>query len=248
MADEDNGGNPGVADARRRERAHRILDAAGELILRWGYDKTTIDDVARLAGVAKGTIYLHWNTREALFTALLRRERAFLAEAISAPESTHGDLRAVIEHIAAALGRRPLLEAVMRRDLDILGRLRHSDDARTGGSGPPGFAGYLERLREAKLIRTDLTPAAQLTMVSATFLGFLMVTPLMPAGFAVSAAESNGLLGDVVHRSLAPESPLDDAQQRSFRRITDAYLGEVGESARTAYRSAMGFDREEGAR
>jgi hypothetical protein len=26
--------------------------------VRWGYDKTTIDDVARRAGVAKGTIYL----------------------------------------------------------------------------------------------------------------------------------------------------------------------------------------------
>lgn len=61
--------------ARQLERAHRILDAAAELILRWGYDKTTIDDIARQAGVAKGTIYLHWKTRDALFVALLRRER-----------------------------------------------------------------------------------------------------------------------------------------------------------------------------
>jgi AcrR family transcriptional regulator len=58
----------------RREREERILDAAAELIQRWGYKKTTIDDIVRLAGVAKSTIYLHWKTREDLFTALLLRE------------------------------------------------------------------------------------------------------------------------------------------------------------------------------
>ncbi|HEX5414643.1 MAG TPA: helix-turn-helix domain-containing protein, partial [Chloroflexota bacterium] len=67
---------------RQRERARRILDAAAELILRWGYDKTTIDDIARQAGVAKGTIYLHWKTREDLFAALVRREKLDMGEEV----------------------------------------------------------------------------------------------------------------------------------------------------------------------
>src|SRR5438874_12461278 len=62
----------------RQERADRILDAAAELILRWGYKKTTIDDIARQARVAKGTIYLHWKTREDLFMALIYREETRL--------------------------------------------------------------------------------------------------------------------------------------------------------------------------
>jgi len=54
-------------DLRRQERARRILDAAVALILLWGYNQTAIDDVARQAGVAKGTIYLlYWKTRENL--------------------------------------------------------------------------------------------------------------------------------------------------------------------------------------
>src|SRR5690242_21044928 len=65
---------------RRQERANRILDAAAALILRWGYNKTTIDDIARQAGVAKGTIYLHWKTREDLFAALMKRERFELSQ------------------------------------------------------------------------------------------------------------------------------------------------------------------------
>src|SRR5437764_14821899 len=66
--------------SKREQRANRILDAAAELMLRWGYNKTTIDDIARYAGVAKGTIYLHWKTREDLFTALMKREYIRLVE------------------------------------------------------------------------------------------------------------------------------------------------------------------------
>ena len=38
-------------------RAERLLDAAADLIARFGYDKTTINDIAGQAGVAKGTVY-----------------------------------------------------------------------------------------------------------------------------------------------------------------------------------------------
>ena len=62
--------------SRREVRAQRILDAAAALILRWGYQKVTLDDISRQAGVAKATIYLHWKTREELFTALTRRENS----------------------------------------------------------------------------------------------------------------------------------------------------------------------------
>jgi len=38
----------------RTRREERLLDAATNLLVRWGYRKTTIDDVAREAGVGKG--------------------------------------------------------------------------------------------------------------------------------------------------------------------------------------------------
>ncbi|MBV8695914.1 MAG: helix-turn-helix transcriptional regulator, partial [Ktedonobacteraceae bacterium] len=45
--------------SKQQERAEHILDVAAALIVRWGYGKTTLDDIARQVGVAKGTIYLH---------------------------------------------------------------------------------------------------------------------------------------------------------------------------------------------
>src|SRR5918911_688298 len=97
---------------RREARARRILDAATALILRWGYSKTTLDDVARQAGVAKGTLYLHWKTREELFIALIQREKAALAEDLKqriAADPEGATLRGLLKHSALALTKRPLL-------------------------------------------------------------------------------------------------------------------------------------------
>src|SRR2546426_10017116 len=85
----------------RQERGDRILDAAAELVLRWGYKKTTIDDIAKQAGVAKGTIYLHWKTREDLFLALITREGLKLTEDMKlrfANDPEGSTLRGFVKH------------------------------------------------------------------------------------------------------------------------------------------------------
>jgi AcrR family transcriptional regulator len=46
--------------------ADTILDAMERLLGRFGYKKTTMDDVAREAGIGKGTIYLHFPSKEEL--------------------------------------------------------------------------------------------------------------------------------------------------------------------------------------
>src|SRR5262247_1583533 len=60
------------AAARRAADTKReaILDAALELFGRYGYRRTSIDDIARAAGVAKGTVYLYVENKEALFRTL----------------------------------------------------------------------------------------------------------------------------------------------------------------------------------
>jgi len=55
-------------------RRERILQVAADLLLRYGYRRVTIDDIARRSGVGKGTIYLHWRTREDLFRDVFEHE------------------------------------------------------------------------------------------------------------------------------------------------------------------------------
>ena len=194
--------------SRRQERAHRILDAAAALILRWGYNKTTIDDVSRQAGVAKGTIYLHWKTREELFAALIKREKLELAEEIKqriAEDPAGATLRGMLKHTTLALMKRPLLKALFLRDMDVLGKLAHREHSSTAyAERLTGFTTYLQVLREQHLLRTDLSLRAQVYIFSAIFLGFFLVAPLMPDEFTLSDEEMAELMAETVHCTLEP--------------------------------------------
>lgn len=56
----------------KEQRHQQILDAAFEEFAERGYESTRLDDVARRAGIAKGTIYLYFKNKELLFRAVLR--------------------------------------------------------------------------------------------------------------------------------------------------------------------------------
>ena len=62
----------GVRAARAAERRDAILNAALEEFAASGFAATRLDDVARRAGVAKGTIYLHFKDKESMFEELIR--------------------------------------------------------------------------------------------------------------------------------------------------------------------------------
>jgi len=46
------------------DRRELILDAADRLLVRFGYKKMTVDDIAKEAGIGKGTVYLHFASKE----------------------------------------------------------------------------------------------------------------------------------------------------------------------------------------
>ena len=192
--------------SRRQARAQRILDAAAALILRWGYNKTTLDDISRQAGVAKGTIYLHWKTREELFAALIKREKLEMAKDLKQrierdPEGA--TLRGILKHSALALMKRPLLKAVFLRDMEVIGKLAHSEHSSAAyAERLAGFKTYLELLREHDLVRIDLSLRAQVYMFSAIFAGFFLVAPLVPDEFTLSDEELAELMAETVHCTL----------------------------------------------
>jgi AcrR family transcriptional regulator len=55
------------------DKRDRILDAAQRLFVRYGVKRTSIEDVAREAGIAKGTVYLSFKSKAELFAAIADR-------------------------------------------------------------------------------------------------------------------------------------------------------------------------------
>ena len=82
---ESSGANP-VDEA--NARVDQIADSALRLFARYGYKRSSMDDIAREAGLAKATLYLHFKGKDEVFRAMLnllgRRVEARCREVIAA--------------------------------------------------------------------------------------------------------------------------------------------------------------------
>src|SRR5262245_33807376 len=94
-----------VRAARQAERRDAILKAALEEFAASGFAATRLDDVARRAGVAKGTIYLYFRDKESLFQELVRATLSPVIGTIETAQIRDIPARAIAETIADIFAR-----------------------------------------------------------------------------------------------------------------------------------------------
>ena len=87
---------------RAAERRAAIVEAALDEFIARGFTATRLDDVARRAGVAKGTIYLHFKDKESMFEELIRTAIVPLVGRLQAPPPLGGSIRDAVEGFARA--------------------------------------------------------------------------------------------------------------------------------------------------
>src|SRR6266852_5038836 len=83
-----------LKEKQRLEREDLILQAAEEMFVEKGYYNASMDEIAARVGIAKGTLYLHFDCKEDMVVALMERKlQAFKAtiESISSGEGTARD-------------------------------------------------------------------------------------------------------------------------------------------------------------
>lgn len=198
----------------REQRAERILDAAAELMLRWGYNKTTIDDIVRLAGVPKGTIYLHWKTREELFLALMEREYTRLVRDMQqriASDPGGGTLRGIMKHSMLATLKSPLMKAVLLRDNELVGEWLQKEYASVSFMEQIAQPlALLEHYQTRRVMRDDIDPRKMVYMLKAIAMGFLVIDQYMPGDFKYSDEEIAEMAAEVIQRTFVT-APLSDS-------------------------------------
>jgi AcrR family transcriptional regulator len=207
----------------REKRATRILDVASALLLRHGYRRVTVEDVAVGADIGKGTIYLHWKTREALFTAIFEREvLQAIGELVGALRQ---DPQVCLLHRFArayflAIMHRPLLRGFVLGDPDLLGKLAKPGSARDDRHRLMSRA-YLELLAEHGLLREDLDLEAIAYAFQATFEGFLQAEAAAaappPASRAAAGVDQRAdLLARTVQRAFESGRTIPRHAQQSL--------------------------------
>lgn len=82
------------------DRSGHILDAALTVFCQYGYGKTTMQDIARAAGISRAALYLHFSSKEDLFRAGSRRAHARALDQADAALAAPGD---VVSRVDAAM-------------------------------------------------------------------------------------------------------------------------------------------------
>lgn len=194
-----------------RDRADRILDAAGSLLIRHGYRKVTVEDVAKQADIGKGTIYLHWRTKEKLFEAVILRSYIELAGELL--DQLRRDPGEVVPHrflraSYLATMRRPLMLALLTGDSgELIGSLKRDStyQAQETLIGERFFTMMAER----GLIRSDVANAHY--ALQAVGAGFYLVDNVSDLGAGLELEARADLLAHTVRAAFEPAEPADPA-------------------------------------
>lgn len=160
------------------ETSTRVLDAALEQFCRMGVQRSTMDDVARRAGVSRITVYRRFATKDALVTQVVRREfrRYFDQFLVDIEQAETAADRVTLGFVSSlrAIRRNPLIGGLIAAEPDLFVRTLVGDGGRTLDTVRRFVAGQLAQEQRAGQVANELDVdfvAEMMVRVSASFLG-----------------------------------------------------------------------------
>ncbi|GGM47635.1 TetR/AcrR family transcriptional regulator [Dactylosporangium sucinum] len=155
----------------------RLLDAAYDQFCRMGIRRSTMEDVARRAGVSRITAYRRFATKDALVEQVVRREfrRYFDQFLVDIERAETVADRVVLGFVSAlqAIRRNPLIGGLMSAEPELVIPSMISDGGRTQGTVQRFVAGQLRSEQHAGTISADVdveVVAELWTRISSSFL------------------------------------------------------------------------------
>ena len=144
------------------DREDRIINAARKLIVHYGYDKTTVDEIAQEAGISKGAVYLHFDKKEAIFEAVFIHALKNYADKwmdLIEHDPKGGTIGGMYKNMLFALKDSPFMVAVFKQDRRVLGNyMKRPDNIFKGESFKGTRFETVKLFQEAGVVRQDLDP------------------------------------------------------------------------------------------
>jgi AcrR family transcriptional regulator len=185
---------------RPADRPDELIAAALLVFAERGFRQTTLEEVAARAGVSKGTVYLYFDSKDALFKAVVETKVVTLLEAAEAAARTHGGtatelLIDVIERMWAAMSR---------TDMVCMGRLVQAEMAQF----PEVRRFYFEQVIERH--RRLLRAIAERGVAQGEFRReALVIVPRMVPSLVLQLNQNRFLFGDLDKNGPSPDATRD---------------------------------------
>ena len=195
------------ASSSQSDRRGRLLECASSRFSRWGFDKTSVDDIAREAGISKGAVYLEFPNKDTLFKAVVHWEFVrYMQDWLGRFEKDHGDwsFARMIQHSIAAVDANPFVKALLKRDQRIFGSFLRRDKElfRLAISARSEL---FSQLQETGAMRNDIPARVLAYVVSVTGYGLIAGDEVVPEENRVPFEEAIQAWGLLLERGV--ESP-----------------------------------------
>lgn len=166
-----------VGEDEMDETRARILDAAYEQFCRLGIQRSTMEDVARRAGISRITVYRRFTTKDQLVEQVVRREfrRYFDRFLVEIKKAETAADRVVLGFVSSlrAIRRNPLIGGLMETEPDLVVPSMIGDGGRTLATVRQFVAGQLRDEQRAGNVSEELDTefvAEMMVRISASFL------------------------------------------------------------------------------
>jgi AcrR family transcriptional regulator len=142
--------DPPVHDSEDSAKRRQIVDGARKVFLAHGFDAASMGEIAKVAGVSKGTLYVYFKDKDELFKAIVEKECMLQAEAIFSFAVNDPDVAGTLTRIGVAFVQKlcePGRQASLRAVIAIADRMPNIGRTfyETGPSvGLAKMRGYLE--------------------------------------------------------------------------------------------------------
>jgi len=91
--------NPPAAADDDNAKRRQIVEGARAVFLARGFDAASMGDIAKAAGVSKGTLYVYFEDKEELFAAIVQQECSHHAEGVFPLDTSDGDVESVLTQL-----------------------------------------------------------------------------------------------------------------------------------------------------
>jgi TetR/AcrR family acrAB operon transcriptional repressor len=208
-----------ASKSENKTREKRILDATARLLLRYGYDKMTMSDIAEEAGISKGAIYLHYTSKETLVDGLINRQTIEYADEIMTileADTDNWSFIGLYRHAIAILPRYPLLTGLIRTSKEIFGSYFQRtalDMMKLKRRSRPEM---LKMMQQAGVIRADLDIKLVAYTMDYMAYGLLNVEDIVPTEEAPPFGDVVNFFAEIMEKTLIPP---DGGNQEAGRAI-----------------------------
>ena len=215
-------------DEKERERA--ILDVTAELLLRHGYNKLTMSDVADAVGLNRRLVYLLFPSKDALVEALLLREMKTYVDLWSHSldsDPLGGTIASVYRSLLVVLKKLPLMTAMYTRDEQMFGKYlsRPGSFFAHWPPDPGSTREVLQAMQEVGAVRQDINMRAVAFILDA----------LAPAILAALSSHNRGRRDDCT----TPDQPSFDELVATVAELCERLLAPKGRANREAGKALM---------